>query len=565
MKKMFSLRQFASSIAILGTAFFASCSDDSSVSDYPTFNPNLEIPSSSSIEELSSSSLEEPNPPPEDNTSSSSLNEASSSSIGESNSEENASSSSTEELFSSSSDAESSSSVKQIKIEDLEFVTIGSLEWTKSNLDVEVDGSYCYDNKETNCEKYGRLYTWAAAMGFNGIYNETQAKPVSLPHQGICPDGSHLPNFDEWQYLYFHINQDKSAMADFMHQLAGAYDYRGYYRSIDEEVTYWSSTEYDATGTRYNFEYAWAWYIHKDYTFNKDNGHKITGASVRCVKNYNFPLYVSSSSSEQSSSSTESSSSNAFIPTVLPEKDYDCNTYKCVQTACLNPNMDYGEFLDTRDNQVYRTIQIGTQIWMAQNLNYADSIKTPSLKGKTFCYGNNEENCDKYGHLYTWAAAIDSIEIYNTQNEECGYEKTCYYLGESQAYTKGICPEGWHVPSDNDWKVLLNKVSSGVKDEISYLDYANAGVRLKSANKCWDTNINGEDSYGFSALASGMLYAETGSFMVMGQSTNFWSSTNTSYNLADRTYRLNIVNTLSSGAYSVIKKNSAFSIRCIKD
>ena len=66
------------------------------------------------------------------------------------------------------------------------------------------------------------------------------------------------------------------------------------------------------------------------------------------------------------------------------------------------------------------------QVWMAENLNYADSVTTPSLVGKNWCYGNKVENCDVAGRLYTWTAAIDSVALYDGGNGVvCGYGMAC--------------------------------------------------------------------------------------------------------------------------------------------
>ncbi|MCK9182585.1 MAG: hypothetical protein M0P13_06880, partial [Fibrobacteraceae bacterium] len=67
----------------------------------------------------------------------------------------------------------------------------------------------------------------------------------------------------------------------------------------------------------------------------------------------------------------------------------------------------YGEIPDSRDGQVYKTVTIGTQTWMAKNLNYADSIAMPNLAGNSWCYENSADNCAKYGRLYTWTGAMD--------------------------------------------------------------------------------------------------------------------------------------------------------------
>ncbi|MBR6942909.1 MAG: hypothetical protein IKH55_07585, partial [Fibrobacter sp.] len=119
--------------------------------------------------------------------------------------------------------------------------------------------------------------------------------------------------------------------------------------------------------------------------------------------------------------------------------------------ARLNPKIKYDTMIDPRDKQVYKVVKIDvpdtnySQVWMAENLNYADSVKTPSLKGRNWCYNNDEKNCNVGGRYYTWAAAIDSVALANDPKEplDCGYGKTCG-LNHS---VQGICPDGWHLPT----------------------------------------------------------------------------------------------------------------------
>lgn len=152
----------------------------------------------------------------------------------------------------------------------------------------------------------------------------------------------------------------------------------------------------------------------------------------------------------------------------------------------LNPNISYGEITDSRDGQVYKTVKIGNQTWMAQNLNYADSVAMPSLVGKTKCaeIESSEPNCKVVGRLYTYAAAIDSITL-NADGKTCGNGSDCY-LGE--AY-QGVCPEGYHLPTKQDWQELLNYSSDN-------------GASLRAATSLWGTP-EPIDTYGFSVLPFG--------------------------------------------------------------
>lgn len=189
---------------------------------------------------------------------------------------------------SSSSRKKQSSSSKQVvvaSIEDYEFVEINSQCWMKRDLDVFVEGSMCYNDDPANCERYGRLYTWAQAMAIDEKYNSEELGEISLPYQGICPEGTHLPSYKEWTRLFDFVNEHPKYKSYFMNQMGGAYDYHEYYRSLEKESLFWSSTEYVITDSTDKYEFAWLWAFHKDSVTVSDNGHKITGAYIRCIKN----------------------------------------------------------------------------------------------------------------------------------------------------------------------------------------------------------------------------------------------------------------------------------------
>ena len=91
---------------------------------------------------------------------------------------------------------------------DYGSVTIGTQVWMSKNWGCYVPGSKCYDNSEANCNKYGRLYDWATAMGIDAKYNKEKYSEMFLRHQGICPAGWHLPNSSEWSVLEYHVKDD---------------------------------------------------------------------------------------------------------------------------------------------------------------------------------------------------------------------------------------------------------------------------------------------------------------------------------------------------------------------
>jgi uncharacterized protein (TIGR02145 family) len=208
-----------------------------------------------------------------------------------------------------------------------------------------------------------------------------------------------------------------------------------------------------------------------------------------------------------------------------------------------------GTLTDSRDGQTYRTVKIGDQVWMAENLNYAytgvpidNGIYTSD--STSWCYDNDPANCAKYGRLYTWAAAVGRAE------DECGYGNTC---GLGSGDIRGICPKGWHLPSHDEWEALFTAVGGS----------STAGSKLKSVTG-WNaySGITNEDAFGFSALPAGYRdiienYDREGDF------ANFWSSTeDDSYGAYSMYLGYNF-----DGAYlgNYDGKDSGSSVRCLKD
>ncbi|MCK9183257.1 MAG: fibrobacter succinogenes major paralogous domain-containing protein [Fibrobacteraceae bacterium] len=219
--------------------------------------------------------------------------------------------------------------------------------------------------------------------------------------------------------------------------------------------------------------------------------------------------------------------------------------------AYLNQDVFYGEFTDDRDGQVYKTTAIGFQNWMAENLNYADSLTTPSLKGRSWCYENSADSCAKYGRLYTWAAVIDSVSLYNDNNLDCGYGKACTM--PDTVY--GICPEGWHLPTRAEWYALYN-----------FVDYEqNIGVgmalKAKSGWTSYSVAPTGKDAYGFSALPAGFRQND-GMLYFVCSATVFLSSSE--YDSSDVYIRfLDSYNENFNNAWD--HKNFAYSVRCLQN
>ena len=207
-------------------------------------------------------------------------------------------------------------------------------------------------------------------------------------------------------------------------------------------------------------------------------------------------------------------------------------------SSSKDPELAEGFLTDPRDGQTYKTVTIGDQVWMAENLNYET--------GNSYCYNNNSANCTKYGRLYTWAAAMDSVGTLTTNGKGCGYKKTC-----SPTYpVRGICPEGWHLPSKTEFETLFTAV--GGQDS--------AGTALKSTGG-WFNDGNGTDAFGFSALPAGDR-GSNGGCNYEGLNAYFWSSTEYDSNYA---YNVLLYVNFDYAYLDYGNKDYGFSVRCLKD
>lgn len=118
------------------------------------------------------------------------------------------------------------------------------------------------------------------------------------------------------------------------------------------------------------------------------------------------------------------------------------------------PSDNQATMTDSRDSKVYKTLNIGSKTWMMENLNYADSANYPSMLEKSKCKNDSLDNCKKYGRLYTWSAAIDSV-YWASKGKICGNTKESGTKCELPEVVQGICPQGWHVPSIQEWEDLV--------------------------------------------------------------------------------------------------------------
>jgi uncharacterized protein (TIGR02145 family) len=209
------------------------------------------------------------------------------------------------------------------------------------------------------------------------------------------------------------------------------------------------------------------------------------------------------------------------------------------------PTVDY-------EGQAYHTVQIFSQCWLKENLNTGTMIsgdrdQTDNGIIEKYCFSNQPDSCTKYGGLYQW----DEMMQY----------------GQIQG-AKGICPPGWHLPTDEEWKVLEGAVDSrfGIGDSVWDYDLMNrgydAGTNLKAATG-WKYEGNGSDLYGFSGLPGGIRF-DGGLFYYTCESGSWWTSS------LDYTEPLPWYRTLNFGnAYpsrgSDSNKTRGGSVRCVLD
>ena len=479
-------------------------------------------------------------------------------------------------------------------------VQIGNQCWFKENLNIgtKISGStnqtdnsilekYCYNDDENNCTTYGGLYQWNEAMQYS----------TTPGVQGICPTGWHLPTDAEWTTLTdflggLSIAGGKMKEAGYTHWLSpntGATNTSGFtalptgamwgggnFSNFNKYTYLWSSSTNDA--------YDWFKYCRNlDYDANSvnrsdDGCQEQYGFSVRCLQDCN------------SGPSTPSEGTHVAAPTqiiwnwnpVTCATGYRWNTANDYNTATdlgtaisktetgLVCNTTYTRYVwaynafghsssvilskttsactsscssitDSRDGKVYSTVLIGTQCWMAQNLNVGTKIlgrldQANNSIIEKYCYNDDENNCTIYGGLYQWDEAMQYSVTPGVQ---------------------GICPTGWHLPTDAEWTMLT--------DFLGGLSIAGGKMKEAGYTHWLSPNTGANNTSGFTALPTGAMWGG-GNFSNFNKYTYFWSSsTNDAYDVfkycRNLDYDANSVNRYDDGC----QKPFGFSVRCLQD
>jgi len=439
------------------------------------------------------------------------------------------------------------------------YVQIGDQVWMAENLNFNAEDSRCYGDNEANCTTYGRLYNWKTAMA---DFASSYKNPSNV--QGVCPDGWHLPSDDEWTQLTDFVGSDNANTKLKATSWNGTDDYgfsalpgglraNNMYSGISGSSTvggFWSATQYDDDNAYY--------YRLSNSLYNETrvNDYKTNSMSVRCVKGqgvasgicngnklynptthfcyggkeiyalYNGEKYEPALCGDvKYNPATHFCSSNITIYPLCGDKKYEPTEYCKLGTVQSIP-----KFTDERDKKEYKYVEIGDQVWMAENLNYnADSSKCSDDKKFNFdprrsdLVYYNTSTCDTYGRLYNWETAVDA------------------------------CPSGWHLPSKDEWAQLKNFVGG------------DGGIKLK-ATSGWDyyKDIpNGTDDYGFAALPGSNGITKTFNLENVGKQTNWWTSTKYSSGTNSYAYGIIYYNmNLNEGGQN--RSSYFFSVRCVK-
>ncbi|MCL2182985.1 MAG: InlB B-repeat-containing protein [Chitinispirillia bacterium] len=406
-------------------------------------------------------------------------------------------------------------------------VRIGDYIWMAENLNFSAHqsgDSWCYGNTTSNCTKYGRLYNYDAAME-------------------SCPAGWHLPDRIDWANLVEDVGspagtklKSQSGWSSgngtddygFAAMPGGDRNTGGNFAGENSRGRWWSATTVDGSSDVYYREIGTG----ANVTESSDAGGN--GFAVRCVEDgYAATATYTITVNASVGGSVNKNPVKAFYNrgeqvtiTATPEDGYFfagwtggqvANANSLTTTVIATSNMtltaNFTEVLaDSRDGKVYSVVKIGNQTWMAENLNYTTS--------NSWCYDNQESNCNTYGRLYTWDAAMRA------------------------------CPVGWHLPSNTEWTTLTN-----------YVGASTVGTKLKSKTG-WNGGGNGTDDFGFSALPGGGRLLTGGSFYGAGLNGNWWSSTE--YGSGYAYFRVMYSN--GGGVdESGNDKGFGFSVRCVKD
>ena len=417
-------------------------------------------------------------------------------------------------------------------------IRIGSQNWMAENLRYayfDNDDVSCKDGTKSSCDSLGRFYSWAEAMdtlssgcGDDRLLFCTRGKYAVPKHfRGVCPEGWRIPTEEDWNVLLEYAGGADSAGIKLMTRK----NWFGGLDSFGFDVLPTGLPTHEVYNKNYGSEsQAYFWAVSESYTEN-DKGMLFLGKGVAI-----FGLDYSA---------------------------YPRLSVRCVEGGLDMPNRSYkteyddSVLVDKRDGQTYRVVTIGNEVWMAENLNYEYNDGVQSI-----CHKEDSLDCQTYGRLYTWAGAMALDE------EKYGYRGSAGVLAYPH---QGVCPDGWHIPSVDEFRKLFESVGGFTSDANGlYM----SGEALKSTSGWYVNGENGTDLVGFSALPAGVTtfkFKDSDFSRVYGDKAGFWSDVET--HIADDAYYAYYLQLSSYDSYDGRKKHRfedsakdlLMSVRCVKD
>ena len=316
-------------------------------------------------------------------------------------------------------------------------VKIGNQWWMAENLNYGANFRNCCDGEE--CFKHGNPY----------MYHVRGNSNVEIGADSACPAGWHLPKRSDMDTLFAAVGGDsvaglvlgsRNAFRSGKKAGTDAYGFSAIYMlqrlSVMErdDTPWWMENSYTRRFwvDRGSLEDSGCYFDLNDYSATMGCFIDVVTpyASVRCIRNASVDDGMEEGYSTLKASSSEIPCEGTFVmgDSRCRNKDED--------------NCEYDSLTDARDGQVYKTVKVGSQWWMAENLRLNSD--------GSMCFNNQSEECESRGRFYLWSAAMDSVGRYSDDGKGCGYGAEC----SPTKQVRGVCPDGWHIPSRSEWAVL---------------------------------------------------------------------------------------------------------------
>ncbi len=370
--------------------------------------------------------------------------------------------------------------------------------------------------KTYECGSDSVVYSWSAAMDSAGLFSDEGlycGDSIKCYHplqvRGACPVGWHLPNLNEWKTLFTATSAKTWTR---LNEFGFAFIYSVYKEPSMKVNPYWTSTEE-----------------------NRSNGETLV-STINFEKGFEGASIIFSGTSWHN-----------YLNSVRCVKD--------VETHKSDYKPTY--IIDERNGEFYRTVKIGKQHWMAQNLNldYEDRkdgacLYNPWPVLASFnCVLDNKRFA--YGYYFTWSAAVDSLSKYSSDGKGCGHIADCKF----DKPIRGVCPKGWHLPDSTEWVELLNFVKKNNGGEGS-------ATSLKSTVYWKNDSLSNppSDRYRLSIIPSGWLRLTYGTSGTSG-GASFWTSNRHSPYSAIYVK----IDSQKEANFSFIEDSYMLSVRCIED